>query len=60
MHYILKISNKAFVIYKNDSIEVVQKPEHATQFARIGDAMEIASQINKDWESNIVKLIKIG
>ena len=57
--YILKISNKAFVKL-GDNLTIVQKPECATKIETIGDAMRQAGQINKDWETNIVRIIKVG
>ena len=56
--YILKISNKAFVKLE-DNLTIVQEPERATKIETIGDAMRQASQINKDWETNIVRIIKV-
>ena len=57
--YILKISNKAFVKLE-DNLTIVQEPECATKIEAIGDAMRQASLINKDWETNIVRIIKVG
>ena len=57
--YILKISNKAFVKL-GDNLTIVQEPERATKIEAIGDAMRQAGQINKDWETNIVRIIKVG
>lgn len=60
MHYILKISNKAFVkIEENFDLTIIENPERATKFGRIGDAMKQASQINNDWETNAVQVLRI-
>lgn len=60
MHYILKISNKAFVkIEENFDLTIIENPERATKFDRIGDAMKQASQINNDWETNAVQVLRI-
>ena len=59
--YILKISNKAFVrLEDNSDIIIVQEPERATKIEAIGDAMRQAGQINKDWEANVVQIIRVG
>ena len=57
--YILKISNKAFVRLE-DNLIIVQEPERATKIEAIGDAMRQAGQINKDWEANVVQIIRVG
>lgn len=57
--YILKISNKAFVRLE-DNLTIVQEPERATKIEAIGDAMKQAGQINKDWEANVVQIIRVG
>lgn len=57
--YILKISNKAFVRLE-DNLTIVQEPERATKIEAIGDAMRQAGQINKDWEANVVQIIRVG
>lgn len=60
MYYILKISNKAYVkVEDNSDLTIVQEPERATRFNRIGDAMKEAIQINQDWEANVVKVVKV-
>lgn len=60
MHYILKISNKAFVkIEENFDLTIIENPERAIKFGRIGDAMKQASQINNDWETNAVQVLRI-
>ena len=57
--YILKISNKAFVRLEGN-LTIVQEPERATKIEAIGDAMRQAGQINKDWEANVVQIIRVG
>ena len=60
MNYILKISEKAFIrLEDNGDITVLQTPERATRFDKIGDAMIQATQINNDWEANVVRVKSI-
>ena len=57
-NYILKISNKAFVITEpNGDVTIVSDPNRATEFEKIGDAMKAASLVNEILEANIVKVI---
>lgn len=61
MYYILKISNKAFVkVEENLDLTIVQEPERASKIETVGDAMRQAAQINEDWETNIVKILRVG
>lgn len=61
MHYILKISDKAFVkVEDNSDLTIVQEPERATKIEVVGDAMRQASQINEDWEEAVVKVLRVG
>ena len=61
MYYILKISNKAFIkVEENFDLVIVQEPERATQFDRMGDAMFKAAEINTDWVTGIVQVISVG
>ena len=61
MYYILKISTKAFVIAEeNGDLTIVQNPERASRYEKIGDAMKKASEINTDWEANVVQIVRVG
>ena len=57
MNYILKISNKAFIKVDNDELIILQDPDKATKFEKIGYAMRTAGQINNDLNVNIVKVV---
>ena len=58
--YILKISPKAFIKQGQDGeIIIVSNPNKATTFEKIGDAMQVASQINDDLETNKVHVFSL-
>lgn len=55
--YILRISNKAFVQVKPDEVVITSDYEKATKYNTIGEAMRVASELNNDFESHIIKVI---
>lgn len=57
--YILKISNKAFIQVKPDEVVIISDYEKATRYNTIGEAMRIASGLNNDFESHIIRVIPI-
>lgn len=58
--YILSISPKAFIKQGQDGeIIITSNPDKATVFEAIGDAMKVASEINKDFEADIVRILPL-
>lgn len=58
--FVLRINSKSYIKFVgNGDILVIQDPSRATKFARAGEAMEAASQLNKDWEDDIIKFVRI-
>ena len=57
--YILRISNKAFIQVKPDEVVITSDYEKATKYNTIGEAMRIASGLNNDFESHIIRVIPI-
>ena len=57
--YILRISNKAFIQVKPDEVVVISDYEKATKYNTIGEAMRIASELNNDFESHIIRTVPI-
>lgn len=58
--YILKISPKAFIKQGQDGeIIIVSNPNKATTFDNIGNAMQLAAQVNKDLETNKVYVFSL-
>ena len=57
--YILRISNKAFIQVKPDEVVITSDYEKATKYDTIGEAMRIASGLNNDFESHIIRVVPI-
>lgn len=58
--YILSISPKAFIRQGQDGeIIITSNPDKATVFEAIGDAMRVASEINKDFEADVVRILPL-
>ena len=57
--YILRISNKAFIQVKPDEVAIASDYEKATKYSTIGEAMRIASELNNDFESHIIRVVPI-
>lgn len=57
--YILRISNKAFIQVKPDEVVITSDYEKATKYNTIGEAMRIASGLNNDFESHIIRAVPI-
>ena len=57
--YILRISNKAFIQVKPDEVVITSDYEKATRYNTIGEAMRIASGLNNDFESHIIRVVPI-
>ena len=57
--YILQISNKAFIQVKSDEVVITTNYEKATKYNTIGEAMRIASGLNNDFESHIIRVVPI-
>ena len=57
--YILRISNKAFIQVKPDEVVITSDYEKATKYNTIGEAMRIASGLNNDFESHIIRVLPI-
>ena len=57
--YILRISNKAFIQVKPDEVVITSDYEKATKYNTIGEAMKVASGLNNDFESHIIRVIPI-
>ena len=54
--YILQISNKAFIQVKSDEIIITSDCKKATKYNTIGEAMGVASELNNDFESYIIRV----
>lgn len=57
--YILRISSKAFIQVKPDEVVIISDYEKATRYNTIGEAMRIASELNNDFESHIIRVVPI-
>lgn len=57
--YILQISNKTFIQVKSDEVVIISDYEKATKYNTIGEAMRIASELNNDFGSHIIRVIPI-
>ena len=58
--FILRISPIAFIKQGQDNeIIIVNTPDKATTFDKIGDAMQVASQINENLETNKVHILTL-
>ena len=57
--YILRISNKAFIQVKPDEVVITSDYEKAIKYNTIGEAMRIASELNNDFESHIIRVVPI-
>lgn len=57
--YILRISSKAFIQVKPDEVVITPDYEKATKYSTIGEAMRIASELNSDFESHIIRVVPI-
>lgn len=57
--YILRISNKAFIQVKPEEVVITSDYEKATKYSTIGEAMRIASELNNDFESHIIRVVPI-
>lgn len=57
--YILQISNKMFIQVKSDEVVITSDYKKAIKYNTIGEAMRIASELNNDFGSHIIKVIPI-
>ena len=57
--YILQIGNEAFIQVKPDEIVITSDYEKATKYNTIGEAMRVASELNNDFESHIIRAVPI-
>ena len=57
--YILRINSKAFIQVKPDEVVITSDYEKATKYSTIGEAMRIASELNNDFESHIIRVVPI-
>ena len=57
--YILRISSKAFIQVKPDEVVITSDYEKAIKYNTIGEAMRIASELNNDFESHIIRVVPI-
>ena len=57
--YILRISNKMFIQVKSDEVVITSDYEKAIKYNTIGEAMRIASELNNDFESHIIRVVPI-
>ena len=57
--YILRISNKAFIQVKPNEVVITSDYEKAIKYNTIGEAMRIASELNNDFESHIIRVVPI-
>ena len=57
--YILRISNKAFIQVKPNEVVITADYEKAIKYNTIGEAMRIASGLNNDFESHIIRAVPI-
>ena len=56
--YILRISNKAFIQVKPDEVAITSDYEKATKYNTIGEAMRVASKLNKLISNPVIKIIR--
>ena len=56
--YILQISNKAFIQVKPDEVVITSDYEKATKYNTIGEAMRVASKLNKLISNPVIKIIR--
>ena len=56
--YILRISNKAFIQVKPDEVVITSDYEKATKYNTIGEAMRVASKLNKLISNPVIKIIR--
>lgn len=59
MYILYEISNKAFIQIKPDEVVITPDHEKATKYNTIGEAMRVASELNNDFESNIIRVVPI-
>ena len=57
--YILRISSKAFIQVKPDEVVITSDYEKATRYNTIGEAMSVASELNNNFESHIIRVVPI-
>lgn len=58
--YIVRISPKALIKQGQDGeIIITSNPDKATVFEAIGDAMKVASEINRDFEADVVRILPL-
>lgn len=57
--YILQINSKAFIQIKPDEVVITPNYEKATKYNTIGEAMGVASELNNDFESHIIRVVPI-
>lgn len=60
MEYILKASNQAFIILKNNK-DLIITPDYtkATKFSVIGEAIKAAAEVNDALETHLIKVISL-
>ena len=56
--YILQISNKAFIQVRHDEVIITSDYEKATKYNTIGEAMRVASKLNKLISNPVIKIIR--
>ena len=56
--YILRISSKAFIQVKPDEIVITSDYKKATKYNTIGEAMKVASELNKLISNPVIKIIR--
>lgn len=56
--YILQISNKAFIQVRPDEVVITSDYEKATKYNTIGEAMRVASKLNKLISNPVIKIIR--
>ena len=56
--YILQIGNEAFIQVKPDEIVITSDYEKATKYNTIGEAMRVASKLNKLISNPVIKIIR--
>ena len=57
--YILQIGNGVFIQVKPDEVVITSDYEKATKYNTIGEAMRVASELNNDFESHIIRTVPI-
>lgn len=61
MHYILKVSTRAFIICQdNDELVITPDYNKATQYNTIGEAMKVAAHVNDIFNSHLVEVESVG